>query len=293
MKTDPFAVSFITLVAATSACAQMEEISTPSNSVAAPLAISWSPLKAASFFQELTEPWVPVPDGPSGAPRQGWLNTDDGFFTREVHLAYDYTDLNGGEANEALFRLNLPISRRLWVGFTEPFYQRTRLSGGSNVEGVGDGVLTTEVMLAESRDFSLNAGLGWRLPWGSPRVGGGVFGATPQINVWKDIGDGVSLRGGIAYEVLDSPTQPNDFLLNAAIGQTITSRATGFFGDFTYYIAANYHAPSSGPGFFSLTPGLRSRIGGNLFLLTGVEVPLANRNQTFSTKVFAQLVQGF
>ena len=269
----------------------------PSQTTSEPLTVSsstaWAPLQASNFLQELTSSWIPVPDGPSGAPRQGWLNTDDGFFTREAHLAYDYTDLNGGEANEALLRLNLPLSRRVWVGFTEPFYQETRRSNVASASGTGDGTLTTEVMLSETRDFSLNAGVGWRLPWGSSRVGSGVFGASPQINLWKDVGAGVSLRGGIAYEVLNSRTQPNAFLLNAAVGQTVTPHAWAPIGDFTYYLLANYHSPSSGTAFFSLTPGIRTHLGGNLFFLTGVEVPLANRSSSFSTKIFAQFVQGF
>lgn len=72
----------------------------------APAPREWTPLKFSNFGRELTEPWIPVPNGSSGAPRQGWLATADGFFTREFHLAYDYTDSRGPDTHEVLARFN-------------------------------------------------------------------------------------------------------------------------------------------------------------------------------------------
>ncbi|WP_066482166.1 MULTISPECIES: hypothetical protein [unclassified Sphingomonas] len=120
----------------------------------------WTPL-TKDFFGELTAPWIPVPNGDSGAPRQGWLATADGFFTREAHLAYSYTDATA-ETHEVLARFNYPLSRRFWIGTELPFYRDV---GGES--DVGDATITTQVMLLENRNLSVNAGVGWRIPVGS------------------------------------------------------------------------------------------------------------------------------
>ena len=269
--------------------------SMPSTQAAAeaPMA-EWKPLDGSNFFGELTEKWIPVPNGSGGAPRQGWLNTADGFFTREAHVAYDYTDGRGFDVHTVLARFNYPLSRRFWVGLEVPFYRNIGIDGLGRVDGVADGTLTTQVMLAETRDLSLNAGVGWRLPWGSSRIGGGSFGAQPQINLFRDLGHGFALRGRLGYQFNDRRGGSDAVVVNAAIGQTITPHDRVPFGDFTYYLSANYSEPTDrGSSFVSLTPGVRSHLGGNLFFLTGVEVPVINRSRTFSTRIFAQFVQGF
>ena len=249
----------------------------------------WTPLDGGRFGDELFEKWIPVPNGDSGAPRQGWLATADGFFTREVHLAANYTQGPGPDAYGVLGRFHYPFSRRLWAGVEVPFYQET-----ANRGGFGDITLTTQVMLAETRNLSINAGVGWRLPTGSVRQGNNVFAVQPQVNFWSDVGHGFSLRGRIAYEIADRG-QPDNFVLNAAVGQTVTPHSAAPFGDLTWYVAGNYRQPTSGRGdaFVSVTPGLRTHLGGNLFLLGGVEFPVINRGSSFSQRYTVQLVQGF
>ncbi len=236
---------------------------------------------------------MPVPNGDSGAPRQGWLATADGFFTREVHLAYDYTDANNVDAHEGLVRFHYPLSRRLWAGVTVPFYQNVGNRSG-RVEGFGDLTLTTQVMLHETRNLSVNAGVGWRLPTGAARLGNRVFAAQPQVNLWSDVGKGFSLRGRVAYEFADS-NQPDSFVLNGAIGQTVTPHSDAPFGDLTWYVAGNWREPVNGRGssFVSVTPGVRTHMGGNLFLLAGVELPVTDNRNSFNERYIVQLVQGF
>lgn len=254
----------------------------------APAPKEWSTLDINNFGSELTEKWIPVPNGDSGAPRQGWLATADGFFTREVHLAANYTESAGPDAWGVLARFHYPFSRRIWAGLEVPFYQDSGTSSN-----FGDITLTTQVMLAESRNLSINAGVGWRLPTGSIRQGNKVFAAQPQLNFWSDVGHGVSLRGRIAYEFADRNT-PDSFVLNGAIGQTITPHSKAPFGDLTWYVAGNWREPTNGRGnsFVSITPGLRTHLGGNLFLLGGVEFPVTN-NRPFRERYILQLVQGF
>lgn len=248
----------------------------------------WTPLDINRFGDELTGKWVPVPNGDSGAPRQGWLATADGFFTREAHLAYDYVNGSGFDRHQVLARFNHPISRRLWAGIEVPFYQQSR--GSSNF---GDITLTTLVMLHESRNLSVNAGVGWRLPTGTVALGNNVFAAQPQINLWSDIGKGFSLRGRVGYE-LNNSGRADNFVLNATIGQTFTKHSEAPLGDLTWYVASNWRQPTNGGrAFVSITPGMRTHLGGNLFLLAGVEFPVVNTRDSFDQRFIAQLVQGF
>ncbi len=249
----------------------------------------WSPLNGGAFGKELLEAWIPVPNGESGAPRQGWLATADGFFTREVHLAAAYTSAQGPDSWGVLGRFHYPFSRRLWAGIEVPFYQEA--AGRGNF---GDVTLTTQVMLAEKRNLSVNAGVGWRLPTGATRQGNNVFAAQPQLNIWTDVGRGFSLRGRVAYEFA-TRNVPDNFVLNAAIGQTVTPHSRAPLGDLTWYVAANWREPTTGRGnsFVSITPGMRTHVGNNLFLLGGVEFPVTNTANSFSQRYILQLVQGF
>ncbi len=247
----------------------------------------WTPLDRGSIGSELVEPWIMVPDGSSGAPRQGWLNTADGFFTREAHLAYDWTQVDGGDAHGGLARFHYPLSRRLWAGLEVPFIQS---SGGNS--GFGDITLTTQLMLAETRNLSVNAGAGLELPTGDRALGGSVLGVMPQVNLWADIGAGAAVRVRVAYAFRDSDGD-DGFIANLALGQTITRPEAAPLGQFTYYLSANLVEPDSGATFFSLTPGVRTRVGGNLFFLAGVEIPVVNTRDSFDQRVIGQIVYGF
>ncbi|QYE34601.1 transporter [Polymorphobacter sp. PAMC 29334] len=278
-------VAFLAALAVLAVAAAAQE----APSLAASADPAWSPLSSTAFGSELFEKWIPVPNGDGGAPRQGWLATADGFFTREVHLAYDYTDAKGPDTHEGLARFNYPLSRRLWAGLEVPFYQE---SGGRS--NFGDITLTTQLMIAETKNLSINTGVGWRLPTGSSRLGNSVFAAQPQINFWSDVGKGFSLRGRVAYEFADGRL-PDSFALNAAVGRTITPHSDAPFGDLTLYVAGNWREPTTGVGksFVSITPGMRTHVGGNLFLLSGVEFPVTDNRNSFREKYIVQLVQGF
>jgi len=249
---------------------------------------AWTPLDNSAFGGEFTQPWIPVPDGSSGAPRQGWLGAPDGFFTREVHLAYDSTSADGGDVDRVIARFNYPLSRRLWIGIEAPIYQDVDGSGS----GFGDIGVTAQVMLAESRDLSINAGLGLELPTGDDSIGAGeVFGVTPQVNLWSDLGAGVSFRSRAAYAIRDDDGT-DGFAVSLALGQTVTPADAAPLGQFTYSLALNWFEPDDGDSQVSLTPALRSRIHGSLFLLTGVEFPV-NDDAGYDQRWIVQLVRGF
>lgn len=267
------------------ACAQTADNSDASQAVG-----DWTPL--TGDFSDTFDRWVPVPNGTSGAPRQGWLNTADGFFTREAHLAYDYVDGNGFNSHEGIARFNYPITRRLWIGTELPFYRSVN-AGPFHTDGVGDGTITTQFMITEKRNVSINAGVGWRIPWGDSQVGGGVFSAQPQVNLWTDLGRGFSLRGRVAYTFPNSGVAES-FNLNGTIGQTVTPHSKAPFGDLTWYIAGNWSKPTNGGiSQISITPGMRTHVGHNLFFLAGVEIPLNRAENFYRERLIFQLVQGF
>jgi len=145
-------------------------------------------------------------------------------------------------------------------------------------------------MLAETRNLSVNAGVGLELPTGDPALGGSVLVAMPQVNLWADIGAGAALRGRVAYAFRDSD---DGFVANLALGQTITRPEAAPFGQLTYYLSANLFEPDGGATFVSLTPGARTRVAGNLFFLAGVEIPVVNTLDNFNQRLIGQLVYGF
>jgi len=247
----------------------------------------WSPLQSNKFLQELISPWIAPPNGSSGAPRQGWLNTVDGFFTREVHLGYDWTETDGSNFQRGFARLNYPWTQRFWTGLEVPFV----VSDGDNTS-FGDITLTTQVMIYETRNISFNIGSGFTFPTSDDEIGGDLYVFTPQANLWTDIGAGFSFRAGFSG-IFDNEDGYDAFRVNTAIGQTITSAENTPFGEFTYYLSGNLVEPDEGDTFLSLTPGVRSRLYGNLFLLLGIEIPVINRSSTFDQRLIGQFVFGF
>ena len=261
----------------------------------------WVPINADTMWDDWTDPWIAPPDrGTSGAPRQGWLNTLDGFFTKEWHLAYAWTnDIADGadEAHQANFRFNTPLTKRLWVGVDVPFL--VHVQGDEDDESdFGDASITIKKMYHETDDVSLSTGLGVRLPTGEEETGGDLFALFPHVAVWTDVGNGWSLRGGVGIEILpDDDDKPDSSLVvNFAFGQTLNEHYDAPLGDFTYYVAANLTHGFGGEGndatFVSLTPGVRGHVGDGLFVLLGLEVPVAGP-RPFNQRPILQVVKGF
>ena len=153
-------------------------------------------------------------------------------------------------------------------------------------------------MLLETQDLSLSAGAGIRLPTGDEATGGDVWIVSPQLAVWHDIGNRWSLRGGVAADLRaeSSAVAPDMALIfNAAISHTVTDHDQIPWGNFTYYLAANVKVDldsSEDHTFVSLTPGVRTHVGDNAFLVTGVEVELTNPD-VFDQRYLLLLVVGF
>lgn len=87
---------------------------------------------------------------------------------------------------------------------------------------------------------------------------------------------------------MPSPDSRLALLLTTSLACTLAP-----FGDLTWYMASTWRDFERGPNFVSITPGVRTHLGGNLFLLMGVEIPLSNTRAFFREGFTVQLVQGF
>ena len=254
----------------------------------------WQPIKIDTFSEDAGDEWIAPPNGSSGAPRQGWLGTVDGFFTQEWHVAYAWLGEKPTDAHAGIFRFNMPLTKRFWMGWEVPF-----LVNIGNKSEFGDATVTFKAMLHEEQDLSINAGVGLRIPTGNNVTGNDRAGVTPQINIWSDIGGGWSLRGGVSVDFFpesNSPAPRSALKANLAIGHTITPHEDAPLGDFTYYAALNFVQQLGGDandtGFLSVFPGIRTHLGDALFFLTGLEIPVSNPNG-FDQQLVVQIVKGF
>ncbi len=271
----------------------------------------WTPIGVSDFFNNATDSWVAPPDGES-APRQGWLNTPDGFFTKEWHLSAAYKK-GKQDTYTGTFQVQLPVTRRLWVGVDMPFV----INKGDETD-FGDMGLTVKTMFHETRNLSVSGGLGIRFATGDEPTGGKAWGLHPHFSVWSDVGSGWSVRGGAGLDILpETSAKPSyTFSGNFSVGQTITPH-NAVLGDFSYYLATNIKVPLDNsdpttttvlpqtPGLrgqtggsslddvvVSLTPGVRAHIANNAFLLLGVEIPVTSKD-AFDYQVNLLLVKGF
>jgi hypothetical protein len=80
-----------------------------------------------------------------------------------------------------------------------------------------------------------------------------------------------------------------------SIGQTITDHDATPFGDFAYYLAVNSTTGVGGGNdhtLVTLTPGIRTHLGHDLFFLAGIEVPITGPHG-FDERAIFMFVKGF
>ena len=260
---------------------------------------AWRPLPFRTLFSEgWNEPWVEPPGGSKGAPRQGWIDAADGNFYRNWFFVYAFSHdrINGGDGHLGQYVLYTPLNRRLGLIVNVPFIVVNGTASRSSSfppslgapapsdksSGFGDLAFTPRVMLFETQDTALSAQLSVRTPTGSLRSGDGARASlTPQLQFWRNVTDKWVVRGGFGVTAPTNHAAGNGptLISQLAVGQTLFPHEKTPFGDFTYYVSANVlnsfgSAPST---FVSLTPGFRTYLGKDWYLLGGLEVPVANR----------------
>jgi hypothetical protein len=261
----------------------------------------WTPLYASTFLTEgWLEPHIGPPNGSGGSLRQGWVGVPDAFFNRQMVGIYNYTRGANGDQNEQVgaFLIESPISRRWDVGFIVPFMDNLEGAGRTSATSFGDVIIENRFLLHEMQDLTVSLNLNIRVPTGSTTTGNDRTVLNPYLAFYKDLGfHGWSVRG--AFGVLDPVSGPNAQRITTltqavGIGQTITPHDVKFFGDFTYYVCANVSEDlnTNNNAFMSLTPGIRTHLGRDWFLLFGVDIPVTP-NAGFRERFNFVLVKGF
>jgi hypothetical protein len=246
----------------------------------------WQPLSAGGFFTEgWNRPWASPPPGEGGAPRQGWLNSFDGVFYRLGVLtggyAQDFRD--NGNLYSAGLTLYSPLNARFELRLDIPFIASSHsASDNAYHTNFGDLQITPRVLISESRDFSQSFDVAIRIPTGSEDNGNGFGAVTPTWQFWWNAWSRLVLRGGLGFALpyTDSDRTRNEFIANLAAGYYFTPHNFTPLGDLVFYLSANLaqSMDNRGPAttVVTLTPGLRTHLGANFYLLAGVEVPVTN-----------------
>jgi hypothetical protein len=253
---------------------------------------SWRPLPLSTLFSEgWNEAWVPSPNGSGGAPRQGWINAADGNLYRLnfLRFAQGFNDPPEGTAYRGSYTLYTPLNRRLELITNIPFVLRNNVEGGQPViepsgqtvttpqshTGFGDISFTPRILLHETKDFSLTAELAVSTPTGTRPLAGNTTTLTPNVSFWDNIAGRVVVRGGVGV-LFPTDGSGDEFIGQLAIGQTLTDHDVPLVGDFTYYLSVVVNTPLSDSDLtrVTLTPGIRTHLGHDFYLLAGLPVPV-------------------
>lgn len=256
---------------------------------------TWRPLPLSTLFSEgWNEAWVPSPNGSGGAPRQGWINAADGnlyrlyFFT----FAQGFNDPPKGTAYQGAYTLLTPLSRRFEIITNVPFVLRNSVDTGLPIidptgqrtaatashTGFGDISVTSRVLLHETKDFSLTGELAVSYPTGTEPLAGNTYNFTPAIAFWNNIAGGCVIRGGVGVR-MPKDGSGDELISQLAVGQTLTDHDVPFLGDFTYYLSTVVNTPltDTDQTRVTLTPGIRTHLGCDWYLLAGLPVPVTKQ----------------
>ena len=264
----------------------------------------WRELSVSDFFSEgWQDAWVSPPPGGGGAPRQGWLNSFDGVFYRLGVASYGYAHdfLENGNQHSGLLQFYLPLNQRLEFRIDLPVAISNRGATGTDYEtNFGDLQIVPRFLLSETRDVTQSFNVAFRAPTGSTSNVNGVAAITPTYEVWANWWKGLVLRGGVGFFVpyghqsIDEVGARASFIANVAAGYYFTQHDAAPFGDFVLYLSTNVLQTVDGPSTntVTLTPGFRTYLGANLYLLGGVEVPVTH-TKPFDYQVLGALLMVF
>jgi hypothetical protein len=252
---------------------------------------TWRPLSVSTLFSEgWNEAWVPSPRGSGGAPRQGWINAAAGNLYRGCFatFAYGANDAPKGNAYLGSYTLMAPLSRRMMFIANVPFVLRNNADSGlptidptgqlvttsKSHTGFGDLSITPRMLLHETKDFSLTSELTVLTPTGHPPIARKTA-LTPGFSFWNNFAGRWVVRGGVS-DLIPARGGDNTLISQLAIGHTLTAHDAPLVGDLTYYVSAVANTPlvRGEHNSVTLTPGLRTHLGRDWYLLAGLPTPL-------------------
>lgn len=241
----------------------------------------WQELSLGDFFSTgWDRPWVSPPTGGGGAPRQGWLNAFEGVFYRLSLgiFGWQHDPGNSGDGYTGTFETFTPFNQR--------FNLRTDIPVVSNngETNFGDFRLQGRFMLSETRNVTQTFNIDFRTPTGDPVNGNGYASVQPQYQFWANWWKGLVVRGGTGFTIpyagdIGKAGARATFDANLAIGYYFTPHDLTPIGDLVWYVATNLthaidnRAPSD-TTTVSISPGFRTHMGRDWYLLGTVEVPV-------------------
>jgi len=264
---------------------------------------TWRPLPLGTLFTEgWDEAWVGPPPGEGGAPRQGWLNAFDGVFYRlgiaTFGYAHDFAD-NGDQYTGAL-TLYTPFNRRFELRWDVPFVVSNKGSRNTYDTSFGDFTVTPRLMLSETRNVTQTFNVAFRMPTGDIDTGNGAAAVTPDYEFWTNPWQTLVVRGGAGmfapygHDSIREARARTAFIGNLAAGYYCTPHEAAPIGDLVFYVASGLAQATDdrGPSTTTLTftPGFRTHVGANWYLLGGVEVP-ATHPQPFDYQLLGGLMK--
>lgn len=249
----------------------------------------WRPLTLGTLFSEgWDQAWASPTNGSGGAPRQGWIGAADGVFYRLGIGTFSYAHDAGdnGDAYTGAMTLYTPLSRRFELRYDLPFIVSSKGSTDSYKTAAGDLAITPRVILSESQDLTQSIGVSFRAPTGDEINGNGIAAITPGYEFWSNPWDKLVVRGGATMDIPyghDSFAESgarNTFGAQLAAGYYFTDHDMTPFGDLVFHVGTTLTQATDdrGPHTTTLfiTPGFRSHLGRNWYLLAGIDVPVTN-----------------
>ena len=277
----------------------------------------WRPLSFAEF---LSDGWESPYDSISHhTPRQTWINSADGAFYRLAVLSGSWaqgTSEVTDTANGSVF-LFTPFNRRFEIGWFLPFSviaPDVTSPVTKTFRGTGDLTVAPRFLLAEDKEYSFTANCYIRCPTGNVLTGNGVTSLSPDIEFWLNPTGKWILRGGVGVTVPTnltagllplleanpwtgfnlSPSAFSSFDARVAGGLYLTDDEAPFFKHLCGTVSTNLHTQINGGNmtYFSVTPGMRTGVSRDWYLLAGFEVPLVGP-LPFSNQAIVQLIKNF
>jgi hypothetical protein len=138
----------------------------------------------------------------------------------------------------------------------------------------GDMSFTPRVLLHETQDFSLTADMAVVTPTGTSPLAGKTS-LVPTVGFWNNVAGMWVIRGGVGINIPVQGGGADTLISQFAIGQTLTGHDVPVIGDFTYYLSTVVDSPlSNGQNRVTLTPGIRTHLGKDWYLLAGLPTPV-------------------
>ena len=249
-------------------------------------AANWQELSYSNLFSKgWDKPWSSPPNGGGGAPRQGWLNGYDGVFYRLSLATFGWQHGNGGDGYSNNIVSFTPLNQRMEIQTNIPVIASSQGFSGRETN-FGDFVITPRIILSESKNVTQIFNLNFRTPTGDVFNGNHVASIGPQYNFWANSWKGLVVRGGAGFSVpysgdITRSGARSTFDANLAVGYYFTPHDYTPVGDMVWYVSTNVSQPIDNRAvtsntFVSMTPGFRTHLGQNWYLLGDVEVPVTS-----------------